>query len=84
MGRVVWMHLEEPDDPEDLTQYPGGWQEGELVTMQIESGDFTFEFTDTTGECWRVSGVRLHAEDYDPYDDPMSADIVNAWYVMAE
>ena len=78
----MWILLEEPDDPFDATVYPGGWQEGELVSMEGDSGEFTFEFTDDTGESWRVSGIRLCAEDYDPYDDSMGEHVVNSWYVM--
>jgi hypothetical protein len=58
--------MDEPDNPEDLTEYPGGWWEGVLTSYDYDTKLWVFHFVDYDHDEWFVE-LELSVELYDPY-----------------
>ena len=92
VGRTAWVFCPEPEDPTDLTTYPGGWWEGTITMyytpqeaqqtatdlgLQDAGFNVQFHFYDGVDE-WQLY-LRLDLDKYDPWVDELSEPAEWAW-----
>jgi len=77
--RTLDLSLDNPEDPQDLTAYPGGWWEGVIMSYDPRARLFELLFEDDDGDEW-ILNLPLHQYPYDPYFDPMSEPAPWSWY----